>query len=56
MVKNITDDRKKYMKEYYQKNKQKFKESSYNQYRRKMGIPINQGLQVKKGKIIVDFN
>lgn len=46
------------MKEYYKKNKNKFKESSYNQYRKNKGISIeaNKGLQIKKGNIILDFN
>jgi len=49
-------DRKLYMREYYQKNKDKYKERSYNQYRRNKGYSNQKGLQIKRGKIIVDFN
>lgn len=59
MKQNITDDRKKYMKEYYKKNKEKQKIASRKQYLKKRGLYGDDnicGLQVKKGKIIVDFN
>ena len=57
MKQNITENRKKYLKEYYLKNKEKQKKASYNQYRRNKGLNMdNSGLQVKKGRIIVDFN
>ena len=56
MKQNITENRKKYLKEYYLKNKEKQKKASYNQYRKNKGLSPNTGLQIKKGKIIVDFN
>ena len=57
MKQNITENRKKYLKEYYLKNKEKQKKASYNQYRRNKGLNMdNSVLQVKKGRIIVDFN
>tara|TARA_R110000803_G_scaffold1650_2_gene5351 strand:- start:2900 stop:3073 length:174 start_codon:yes stop_codon:yes gene_type:complete len=57
MKQNITENRKKYLKEYYLKNKEKQKKASYNQYRKNKGLNMdNSGLQVKKGIIIVDFN
>tara|TARA_R110000737_G_scaffold185603_2_gene208803 strand:- start:24 stop:179 length:156 start_codon:yes stop_codon:yes gene_type:complete len=48
-------DRKKYMREYYQKNKDKYRKRSYNQYRNNKGVSNQKGLQIKKGLIIVDF-
>jgi len=49
-------DRKLYMKKYYEKNKEKYKERSYNQYRNNKGYSNQKGLEIKIGKIIVDFN
>lgn len=45
------------MKEYYKNNKDKYKKSSYDSYRKKKGISVSvKGLEIKKGVIIIDFN
>ena len=44
-------DRKLYMKEYYEKNKEKYKRRSFNQYRDNKGYSNQKGLQIKRGKI-----
>lgn len=44
------------MKQYYQKNKEKYKQRSYNQYRNSKGYSNQKGLEIKRGKIIIDFN
>ena len=49
-------DRKEYMRKYYQKNKEKYKERSYTQYRNNKGYSNQKGLQIKRCKIIIDFN
>tara|TARA_R100000541_G_scaffold11969_5_gene20243 strand:- start:3223 stop:3396 length:174 start_codon:yes stop_codon:yes gene_type:complete len=48
--------RKEYMKKYYIRNQDKYKKESHNQYIRNKGMSNIKGLEIKRGKIIIDFN